>query len=393
MRFRLLCILLLCTLGLRAKVVSDVCTTDSVDRTQENFVIASYLVADPADVLYSVFGHSVIRLQCPMYGLDYCFSYESEDVRHKIWAFLAGNLKMGMFAVPTSDYLAGYEQAKRGVREYILNLTLEQKKELWRVVDEEVVKGSDLSYDFIERGCALSCFNLLTEVIGAENIVYKKWPRNIENQTWREIGYNRIPNGAEWQRFIIMILLGSGIDKVLPCEQSLITPEDVLETLQYATCNGKPIVSSDFQWIVPPGVPMCQKWYSPLFFGVLLLLLEIVFTMLFWNFNHMIALKYVSRILDFIVLCVQCLIGCMVTYLVLFSKLPCTNWNWLIIPYNILPAIFWYWRRYWGVPYAMVLAIWIISMLSYPHLLVETAVVCIVMAFIVVLLKQKVYEK
>ena len=38
MRFRLLCILLLCTLGLRAKVVSDVCTTDSVDRTQENFV-------------------------------------------------------------------------------------------------------------------------------------------------------------------------------------------------------------------------------------------------------------------------------------------------------------------------------------------------------------------
>lgn len=115
--------------------------------------------------------------------------------------------------------------------------------------------------------------------------------------------------------------------------------------------------------------------------------------MLYWNFNHIIVLKYVSRILDFIVLCVQCLIGCMVTYLVLFSKLPCTNWNWLIIPYNILPAIFWYWRRYWGVPYAIVLAIWIISMLSYPHLLVETAVVCIVMAFIVVLLKQKVYEK
>lgn len=389
MRYRFLCILLLCTLGLRAKVVGDVYVTDSVDRTQENFVIASYLVAAPANVLYSVFGHSIIRLQCPTYGLDYCFSFESEDVRYKILTFLSGNLKMGMFAVPTSEYLASCEQEKRGVREYILNMTPRQKQKLWQVVDENVMRGGNLPYDFIERGCAYSCFNLLTDVIGKDSIEYSIFPQRLENRTWREIAYNSIPKGADWQRFIMMILVGNGVDRVLPPDQSMIISEDVIETLQHATYNGKTIAPIDFHWLVPASEPMSGIWYSPSFFAVVLLLLEIISTICYRKFDSIMALKYAFVVLDYSILCVQGLIGCIVTYLVLFSKLPCTNWNWLIIPYNILPVIFWHWRRYWVIPYAILSAVWILAMVGYPHLLVDPAIICLVMAFIIVLLKQK----
>lgn len=76
----------------------DTVFNDHVDRTAEDFVIASLLVADPGTVMYSVLGHACIRLQCPTFGMDYCFSYES-DVSQKVLSFLAGKLMMGLPAV------------------------------------------------------------------------------------------------------------------------------------------------------------------------------------------------------------------------------------------------------------------------------------------------------
>ena len=45
---------------------------DSID---ENFVIASVLLAEPGGALYSNVGHVALRLQCPEHQLDYIFSY------------------------------------------------------------------------------------------------------------------------------------------------------------------------------------------------------------------------------------------------------------------------------------------------------------------------------
>ena len=116
-------------------------TSDSTACNADDFVIASLLVADPGGKIYSVMGHACIRMQCPAYGLDYCFSYESEDVAHRVIDFFAGKLYMGMFAVPKEEYCASYREEGRGVYEYTLNLPIEIKRELWRILDEEMLKG------------------------------------------------------------------------------------------------------------------------------------------------------------------------------------------------------------------------------------------------------------
>lgn len=82
------------------------------------------------------------------------------------------------------------------------------------------------------------------------------------------------------------------------------------------------------------------------------------------------------------------------TYLILFSHLPCTQWNWLIIPFNILPAIAWYWRRYWALPYACVLFIWCLVMASellWGHVLVDWPHIVLALSFGVVIFKQYLY--
>ena len=43
-----------------------------------NFVTASLLVAEPLHALYSVFGHAMLRMECPVHGLDYVFTFESD---------------------------------------------------------------------------------------------------------------------------------------------------------------------------------------------------------------------------------------------------------------------------------------------------------------------------
>ena len=73
-------------------------------QTDSDFVHASVCIVQPDDVLYSCIGHSFLHLSCPTHNLDYCFSYEGEGVRHNIATYLAGNLKMGMVAIPTKDF-------------------------------------------------------------------------------------------------------------------------------------------------------------------------------------------------------------------------------------------------------------------------------------------------
>ena len=121
---------------------------DTIDRLALDFVRVSLVVANPGDILYSAFGHAMLRLQCPTFNLDYIFSYESEPIRDNWIRFFRGDLKMGMYALNPDTVYAPYSADGRDVKEYRLNLTPSQKQELWRIMDELVAKGPDQPYDY-----------------------------------------------------------------------------------------------------------------------------------------------------------------------------------------------------------------------------------------------------
>ena len=97
--------------------------TNDVDRTDPNFVTASLLVFGPGEALYGRAGHIAFRLECPKFNLDYAFSYEGEAAGDQILKFFAGRLKMGMFAIPTQEFLKQYIETGRGCRQYVLDLS------------------------------------------------------------------------------------------------------------------------------------------------------------------------------------------------------------------------------------------------------------------------------
>ena len=348
---------------------------DTIDRLADDFVTVSLVVCDPTEVLYSALGHAALHLQCPTYDLDYVFSYESEDVRDKIWTFLKGDLKMGMFALPTEEFMDIYRETGRGVREYTINLSPAQKQRLWEIMDNHVAEGANLPYDYFHRGCAKSVVHVMHEAIGRTAIHYAPWPEDFRRQTQRERVREFITD-APWEEFVMYFLIGSEADKEYSCEQKLIIPTDLVEIWQRATFDsGKPVLDSDPRVLLEATRHNEGTWCTPLLVSLLLLLLAF----LPW------------KGVDYALLALYTLIGAGMTYLILFSNLPCTDWNWLIIPFNILPAIAWKWRKYWALPYALIILVWCLVMtgeLLWGHVLVDWPHILLALSFCIVLVKQ-----
>ena len=98
-----------------------------------------------------------------------------------------------------------------------------------------------------------------------------------------------------------------------------------------------------------------------------------------------------GQVADYAVLGVVTVLGGVMTYLIVFSALPCTDWNWLIIPFNILPILVWHWRRYWALPYAGVIVLWCAVMageLLWGHVLVDWPHILLAITFALLLLKR-----
>ena len=345
---------------------------DGVDRSDPNFVKASLVVASPGGELFSCVGHNAIRLECEKFDLDYCFSYESESAKDRLAAYFAGHLKMGMFAVPTADYLKPYADEGRGVRQYPMNLSPSVKQRLWKLLDEKVAEGSELPYDYEKRGCSKSTWEVLRAAIGDSPLDLSAW-RPLKT-TQRERVSETIASTHPWTLFALHAIGGTGVDHV----EQVVVPPDLLAIIRAARIGGVPIIDSEGTDLLPVARKDIASVMTPWIAAWVLLLCGVAF---------FCKVGFLRKPITAVVLFVQAVFGAFLTFLVLCSSLPATTWNWLIVPFNLLPLIFWKWRRRWALAFAGVLTVWEAGMLLSPHQLTDPAYLVIVLAYIVFYLK------
>ena len=368
---------------------------DTIDRMAEDFVTASLVVCDPGGVLFSAFGHAVLRLQCPTFGLDYLYAYESEEKSGNWGRFLNGDLKMGMYAIPADIFFAPYLAENRTVVEYKFNLNPTQELELWQRLDALAAQGANRSYDYYNHGCAISIVHIVKQVLHGTSIEYGEWSNKF-NGSLRELGYECVTKADFlWNRFALMTLAGSDIDnRNIDKEKKLIVPANLAEVWQQARIDGHPLLDKEPHVLASVAGKEKKIWCTPLLVSIIVLMLTLLSLATLWMSNY--GYRVAGNIIDYGVLAIVTLIGAIVLYTVLVSTLPCTRWNWLIIPFNILPAIAWHWRRYWALPWAIVLTIWSIVMTGEwlcGYILVEWAHIVLTTAFAVILMKQYLKNK
>ena len=355
---------------------------DTIDRLAPDFVLVSLCVADPTDYHQDALGtsgHAFLRLQCPVFGLDNCFSYEGENVNDNPYRYLSGQTKMGMFAVRTDEYLEDYRHWNRAVHEYRLALPPDAEQRLWEIMDNHITKGITLRQDLNKYGCAITVVRYVKKALGDIPIVYAPNPE-FERMTRREIGYRSLANHP-WLRLFSMIMTDNKADENLPVDEKLIIPADLAAVWQQATINGEPMAT--YLGDIVEGAPLKESkpWFTPILAAILIVLITLGFAFTknpYW---------------DWILLVAQALGGCVLIFLWLVMREFGGSAYILMALFNPLPLIFWRWRRYWALPYALILLIGTIVLLCLPHMLIDPAILVLTLAYIVLFAKDSVKKQ
>ena len=368
------------TLPVSAQIVDaegqyvDTVFNDNVDRTAEDFVIASILISDPVEGMLSLAGHTAIRVQCPVFDLDYVYHYimiHQEDSISETRALLTGQFYVQMVADTFATYVHHSEAINRGLTEYYFHLTPQEEQKLWQILDEELVSGKQLKYDFVQEGCAVKTKKLIECVLGKKHIDYSACDPRFSAPQYELV--SAAMQCAPWMRFIMLTAM-YGHTKQSGCANNLLIPADLATAWQTATVDGHPLLSDGVR-IVANNYYQSDGWLTPFRLAILLLIIS------------MIGLFVAKPYTDWIIMGMQLLMSVLV---LLFSVMGSTFivWNWLLIPFNILPAICWKWRKYWSLPYATILVVWCMVMVFVPHMLVDTTHVILTLAFAILLFKQ-----
>jgi len=351
----------------------------AVDRTSADFVKASLLAIGPGEQLYSCAGHACFRMECPTYELDYCFSYESESVTNRVWEFLAGRLKMGMFAIPTAEFLKEYARDGREVLQYELNLSATAKQRLWKILDVKVAEGADLSYDFVRRGCAQSTLQYLFEAVRPAHVEQSPWTPKYD-KTMRELFVDAL-KASPWNLIALQAIVGTDVDADLPKLRRVIIPGDLVEFLRGTAVDGTPILKGEPEILQPQTRELRRPLFTPMVAACLALVLAVA------------GWFACGRMIDFLFLSFQAVFGLFLVYLVFCSPLPATTWNWLLVPFNPLPLVLWKWRRACALPFAAVTVLWIGFIVLWPHMLTGGPYVVLAAAYVVRYMKYEAISK
>ena len=247
---------------------------DTIDRLAPDFVLVSLCVADPTDLTQDylgVTGHAFLRLQCPIFGLDYCFSYESEKIKGQLWDYLTGKLRMGMLAISTVEYIQDYRIWKRAVHEYRINMPPEAEQRLWEQMDNHMLAERDMQMDLIRFGCTNTLLRYVERALLPDTITYS-WPAKFYTQSAMEIAEEHLFN-YPWTTLGLRLTTSDELKRLRTSKQKVIFPTDLLEVWSSATINDEPMLAYIGDLVEAEPVVTKRPWFTPQLCSILLLIL------------------------------------------------------------------------------------------------------------------------
>jgi len=199
----------------------------------------SILTCETGDELYSLFGHTAIRIQDPTNDLDVIYNYGAFDFATENFyvKFIKGDLQYFATANPYNEFLFQYTQENRSIVEQKLLLTQNQKQELFEILNKSLLSDKKYyTYKFIDRNCTNMVSNKINLVLNQKCIL-----KNTEKgMTYREILYPYIENHF-YENLGINIIFGKKVDQD---GTTLFLPTQLMESLKVSKYNGKLIAAA-----------------------------------------------------------------------------------------------------------------------------------------------------
>ncbi len=300
----------------------------------------SILTCSPGAQLYSLFGHTAIRVSDPSQRFDYVFNFGTFDFETQgFYLKYAQGLLLYQLAVTSyPHFLSSYQEENRSVYSQTLKLDSLEKQTLFDLLLENYrPENRSYLYNFLFDNCTTR----------SRDIVQKSLPlpinwhlANTDKNFWNLLDeYLRV---SPWVKWGIHTILGQPGTRKATTFEYMFLPDYLMYGLDSATYNGKPLVEKTEILYQAPPLRVNTPWYlSPWFIfslGVLLLIL------LLQNQKNLMLLNTVSCLFFLF----TGIVGVLIVFLGFFTEHPITAPNWNILwanPLNLIVVCFIFFRQ------------------------------------------------
>jgi hypothetical protein len=242
------------------------------------------LTCSPGDELYSVFGHSAIRVKDPLLGLDTVFNYGTFDFSDPNFYtnFVRGKLNYVLSVAEYRHFEYDYFMEGRWIWEQELKINHREKQYLFdSLIINRLPENRYYLYDFFFDNCATRIRDIFVEAIDRE--IMFDYQVLDQGQSFREL---LMPYLTEkpWARLGINLALGTPADKTATPWDYMFLPDHMMAVFEHARFK-----SGDDTSNFTPGsrvilegneLPRARFPYAPLWIFLIVLLATITISYL-----------------------------------------------------------------------------------------------------------------
>lgn len=322
-------------------------STKKYDNAKANLptdLYASLIIAAPGTSFYSSYGHCAVRLQCPSKKLDFCFTYSLAKSFTNEIALFSGTGKGEYAAIEYDRFLKDYEEEGRGVCEYELNLSIEQVRNLWKILNNEISEGAYRRYNYLHTNCSSMSLNAVERSLGNEQIEWKNLSSDVTG-TYRNF-VNSISNTCPWTGFFWTTLLGKDGENIGNLEDKLapIFLPAVLSKSTLKTAEGvsRPLLKTNQpKQLSKSSITITEDLFTPTLTFILLIVLSVIISIMEIQKSG----STIVRDFDVLLFTAQTFAGIIIFYISCVSSMVGASYNWNLLILNPLPIILYFAAR------------------------------------------------
>ncbi|MEP7164597.1 MAG: DUF4105 domain-containing protein [Ferruginibacter sp.] len=237
----------------------------------------SLLTCTPGDELYSLFGHSAIRIidssniDNNYFDIVYNYGTFNFDDPGFYLKFIRGKL-LYYISIEEFNGVNGfknlYQSTGRGITEQVLFLSETEKKSIQHSLNENLKEENKYyKYDFFLDNCTTRLRDMLVNNKHPQPLLPTVMPVNTR---FRQAIHQYLDKGKQyWSKLGIDILLGTPTDAVMTTAQQQFLPDNLMRSLD--SCKNVSLVQSSENLYSIPGDQEKSSWFTPMLFFSLLL--------------------------------------------------------------------------------------------------------------------------